>query len=74
MLCTRPVFHTGGHHWRTPFHDCRSHRQHCRGERSQLCQEELLDFHASETWLEIELHSNTIVTGSVKGFTFILQQ
>ena len=54
MVCTRPVSHTGHH--LGPFHDCSSHRQHCHGDWSQLCQEELLDFHASEMWLEIELH------------------
>ena len=73
MLCTRPVPHTGCHHL-GPFHDCRSYRRHCHWDWSQLCQEELLDFHASETWLEIELHLNTIVTGPVIGYTFILQQ
>ena len=54
-LCTRPVSHTSCHHL-DPFHDCRSQRQHCHGDWSQLCQEELRDFHASETWLEIDLN------------------
>ena len=58
MLGTHPVSHTGG---LGPFHDCTSHRQHCHSERSQLCQKELLDCHASETSLEIDWNSNIIV-------------
>ena len=72
MLGTHPASHTGGHHLGC-FHDCTSHRQHCHSERSQLYQEELLDCHASETLLEIDLHLNIInspMTGSEKRIHF----
>ena len=52
MLCNHPVSHTGGHHWMTYFHYWRSHRRRCHWDWSQLCEEELLNFHASEVWLE----------------------
>ena len=70
MLGTHPVSHTGG---LGPFHDCTSHRQHCHSERSQLYLEELLDCHASETLLEIDLHLNIInspMTGSEERIHF----